>query len=166
MSKTDLLVSIVLALVGVGVMTGQGFHLNGWVFLFWGLAALVALYGIVSQRRRNAPSLSSGDPLRAAGVDGARPWEEIEPSVQALAALVIHSAMWGLGEGHYRDVTDTVRTLVVGSRLDIPADNKTLGPDPFPGQRKHLVLTYSIGGGAQQKLITGERGRATIPTPN
>jgi len=77
--------------------------------------------------------------------------------------LVIRSARYGLGEGQYSDVTAAVRALVVDGRLNIRADNKTLGLDPFPGQRKHLVVTYSIGGNDPQKLIVGERGWAVIP---
>lgn len=43
MEKWGLVASIILGLLGLGVMAGQGFEFNAWVFLFWGAAAVVAV---------------------------------------------------------------------------------------------------------------------------
>lgn len=41
MRKWELVSSLSLALLGLGVMVGQGFEFNVWVFLLWGTAALL-----------------------------------------------------------------------------------------------------------------------------
>lgn len=50
MGKWELIATVVLSLLGLGFMAGQDFEINGWVLVFWGLAALVFVYGLVAHR--------------------------------------------------------------------------------------------------------------------
>lgn len=63
-------ITVVLALIALGVSAGQGFHLTGWVLAFWGLAAIVGLVGLVRHLLdRNSggaasPPLSIREPVK------------------------------------------------------------------------------------------------------
>lgn len=48
--SAEVWITIVLGLLGLGVMAGQGFEVNAWVMFFWSLTALTAIVGIL---RRN-----------------------------------------------------------------------------------------------------------------
>jgi hypothetical protein len=56
MSWTEFIVTAFLALVGFGVMAGQGFKINRWVFLFWGAALLVGIFGLPGALRETPRS--------------------------------------------------------------------------------------------------------------
>ncbi len=60
MRKWELVSSIVLALLGLGVMAGQGFEFNVWVFLFWGAAVLLALVTWMHREPSGHPTALSG----------------------------------------------------------------------------------------------------------
>jgi hypothetical protein len=88
--------------------------------------------------------VSSGPPL-------------LQPNV-----LTIESAMYGSSTtGMFRDVTSKVASCVHGIRLDIVADNATLGHDPTPvpqlppvaasNQPKELRLIWTFRGDRQSK---------------
>jgi hypothetical protein len=52
--------------------------------------------------------------------------------------------------------------MVRNNRLDITADNKTMGGDPTPGQSKELYIVYRY----QRRDITkrfGENARVNLP---
>ncbi|MBE3063512.1 MAG: hypothetical protein IMZ69_00650 [Spirochaetes bacterium] len=150
MSKAEILVSIVLALVGFGLMAGQNFAINGLVLMFWGSACAVALYGLITHRQKEKPGPTTE-------VGKARDEQPL--------TLAIHSAQYGLGEGQYRDVTAIVQALVVDGRLHVPVENMNLAPDnPFKGKRKHLLLVYSLGGTARHTITAGEHLWVDLPT--
>lgn len=48
-------VTIVLSLLGLGVMAGQGFELNGWVWLFWVPAILLLLVRLIHREPTALP---------------------------------------------------------------------------------------------------------------
>jgi hypothetical protein len=88
--------------------------------------------------------------------------------VRELRKLEVQSAFYGLGEGQYQDVTTTVRGLVVDDALNFKVCNDAVvggrRNDPFPGQRKHLTVVYSIGGRTMPSMTIGERGWVRIPS--
>lgn len=46
MSRNELITGVVLVLLGLGIMAGQGFQVNGWVAFFWSAAVLVFVYAV------------------------------------------------------------------------------------------------------------------------
>jgi len=90
--------------------------------------------------------------------------KELEEQTSAVLELSVYSAKYGLGEGQYRDVTAIVRALVKNGRLEFMVVNENLGgADPFPGRRKHLVITYSVHNGAEQTATCFERDWVSLP---
>lgn len=61
-----------------------------------------------------------------------------------------------------RNVTSRLQGMVRNDRLDITADNKTMGGDPAPGQSKQLYLAYEYRG-RRSTTTVGEGGRVNIP---
>jgi hypothetical protein len=60
--------------------------------------------------------------------------------------LIIHSALYGLGPGQDRDVTERVRALVMNGKLNIEVRPETfLIDDPYPNKIKSLRVTCSYG---------------------
>jgi hypothetical protein len=64
------------------------------------------------------------------------------------STLVIDSAMYGT-DLVLRNVTSTVKDLVVGDHLELRVDNGILGGDPVPGSVKTLTVTYMTQSGLQ-----------------
>lgn len=73
--------------------------------------------------------------------------------------LVIHKALYGVGEGEYFDVTERLRSLVKDNSLDIIVNNSTLTPgqNPFRGKKKELGVTYSYDGGDSISVLRNEK---------
>ena len=82
---------------------------------------------------------------------------------QRNSTLQIVQAEWRPNNGrHGRVVTSRLQGMVRNNRLDITADNRTMGGDPAPGQPKELYLVYRY----QRNNITrtyGENSRVNIP---
>jgi glycosyltransferase involved in cell wall biosynthesis len=79
--------------------------------------------------------------------------------------LVIVSAKYGLSEteGQFVDVTEAVKGFVKEDRLELKVRNDDLKVgNPFAGQRKRLMVSYTIGGVAGS-ISTIERKTALIP---
>src|SRR5688572_25110625 len=83
-------VSVVLGLVGVGVMAGQGFEFNGWVGLFWGVAVLLLMVRFLHKDPSDGLSESSG---------GISRWDPPPPGGSSQTAPESPRAQRG-GEGH------------------------------------------------------------------
>jgi|SRR5579862_1618589 len=82
---------------------------------------------------------------------------------QRNSTLQIVQAEWRpLNGRHGRVVTPRLQGMVRNNRLDITADNKTMGGDPAPGQPKELYIVYRY----QRQNITkrfGENARVNLP---
>ena len=65
--------------------------------------------------------------------------------------IIIDSAIWGI-EDKRADVTDFVRTYVIGGKLDMECGINNLG-DPRPGLGKVLTIKYSVDGKSDQKIF-------------
>jgi len=63
--------------------------------------------------------------------------------IAGLANLTITNAWYGI-PGRDSNVTDFLRTRVIGNRLRIQASNAVFG-DPVPGEHKILHIDFSIG---------------------
>ena len=61
-----------------------------------------------------------------------------------------------------RNVTSRLQSMVRNNRLDITADNRTMGGDPAPGQSKELFVVYQYQRRSQSTTV-GENGRLNIP---
>lgn len=61
-----------------------------------------------------------------------------------------------------RNVTSRLQSMVRNNRLDITANNKTMGGDPAPGQSKQLYVTYEYRG-RRNSTTVGENARVNIP---
>ena len=61
-----------------------------------------------------------------------------------------------------RNVTSRLQGMVRNDRLDITADNKTMGGDPAQGQSKQLYIAYEYRG-RRSTTTVGEGGRVNIP---
>ncbi len=77
--------------------------------------------------------------------------------------LRILRATYG-ASGRDWDITDRLRKLVRnGQSLEVYVDNQLGGGDPYPGQRKILILSYSFGNGPAQELRVEERETLRLP---
>lgn len=76
--------------------------------------------------------------------------------------LRILRATYG-ASGRDWDITERVRKLVRGQSLEVYVDNKLGGGDPYPGQRKILIVTYSVGNSGTQEARAGERDTLRLP---
>lgn len=61
-----------------------------------------------------------------------------------------------------RNVTSRLQSMVRNNRLDITANNKTMGGDPAPGQSKQLYVAYEYRG-RRNNTTVGENARLNIP---
>lgn len=99
------------------------------------------------------------------GTDG-RPPRPLPPqpdnSPKASGKLVIVSASYGVGS-RQRDVTSQLRGRISRDRLDVQVDNDMAGTDPAPGTPKQLTVTYTLGGGREQRVRVDENSRLAIP---
>jgi len=75
--------------------------------------------------------------------------------------LVIERASYGDGR-RWSDVTERVRSMARGGRLDMRVENETFGFDPTPGRSKSLIVVYSVDG-VRQEVRVPERGRLSLP---
>lgn len=77
--------------------------------------------------------------------------------------LRIQRATYG-ASGRDWDITDRLRRMVRdGQSLEVYVDNNLGGGDPYPGQRKILIVTYSIGNGGSQEVRVSERETLRLP---
>ncbi len=75
--------------------------------------------------------------------------------------LNIVQATYGAGD-RTQDVTARLRSLVRDGRLQIRADNGTMGSDPAHGDHKTLWVAYSTGG-SPHRVSVAEGGQLSIP---
>jgi Domain of unknown function (DUF3395) len=61
-----------------------------------------------------------------------------------------------------RNVTSRLQSMVRNNRLNIIADNQTMGGDPAPGRPKKLTVNYQYQGRVNN-VDVGENGRLSIP---
>ena len=81
--------------------------------------------------------------------------------------LTIQSAKYGVGDDdhgkdQYRDVTTILEGYIQNNQIDVRVDNSTLKGDPFPNREKHIVVTYSAGGGEERTIIRHEHDQLVI----
>lgn len=76
--------------------------------------------------------------------------------------LTIVRATYGSG-GRYVDVTERLRNISRGGRLDVQADNDLAGGDPAYGESKVLTVYYVIGRGREQTAVIREGDRLRLP---
>jgi alpha-L-rhamnosidase len=76
--------------------------------------------------------------------------------------LIIHRATYGASDGGSADVTAILARRVKSDRLELVADNKTLGPDPARDRVKRLVVLYELGG-KRTTIEVKEDESLTIP---
>ncbi|MDT9000673.1 hypothetical protein RQP53_15465 [Paucibacter sp. APW11] len=93
--------------------------------------------------------------------------EERRPPISGYPAgrqdLQILRATYG-ASGRDWDVTERLRALSRGSRgLEVYVDNVLGGGDPYPGQRKILIVSYRIGNSAPQEVRVSERDTLRLP---
>ncbi len=68
--------------------------------------------------------------------------------------LVIQKAVYSsTGGAMHADVTATLAKHIEGNRLVLLADNRALGADPAPNQKKTLEVDYAVGGQTRRKEI-------------
>ena len=79
----------------------------------------------------------------------------------ARGPLNIHHARWVPMPN--QDVTERVRAQVRQGRLDLPIDRNGLGRDPWKGQLKELVVTYSLGDGPVLTVTAKDHSQLRIP---
>lgn len=75
--------------------------------------------------------------------------------------LEITRATYGAG-GQTMDVTDRLRSMVNGDRIDTRVGNDEMGGDPAPNRPKSLTIWYSSGRGERQARVN-EGGRLRLP---
>ena len=77
--------------------------------------------------------------------------------------LRIVQAEWRPTNGRRgRDVTSRLQGMVRNNRLDITANNQTMGGDPAQGQPKELYVVYQNRGRTNNTTV-GEGGRLNLP---
>ena len=80
------------------------------------------------------------------------------------SGLNIESARYGVGGSEYIDVTEAVSRLAVHGRLDTIVGNDTLGvSNPYPRQKKHLIVRYSLDAAPTIETVRTEGARLTLP---
>lgn len=75
--------------------------------------------------------------------------------------VTVLAASYGSGR-RSREVTDVVRSMVRGGRIDMAVENHTLGADPAPGRPKTLTVVYTVDGLRRQARVP-EHGRLLLP---
>lgn len=108
-------------------------------------------------------ALRQGAPVRGAREIMARkPRVGAKDEVKAPGVLTINAAHYGITREESVDVTERVRALAAGGRLEIDVKNDVLGVSPFRGVRKQLIIDYEVDGVAAVATAI-ERGRISIP---
>jgi hypothetical protein len=77
-------------------------------------------------------------------------------------SLNIVHAVYG-ADGRQRDVTLRLRGRVANDRIDVRIDNELAGADPAPETPKTLWVTYTVGGGSEQRVRINENDRLRLP---
>ncbi|HEY0955421.1 MAG TPA: DUF3395 domain-containing protein [Roseateles sp.] len=91
-----------------------------------------------------------------------RPQGAWGPARPGQGGLFIESASYG-GDGRWVDVTQAVRALVRGDRLDVQVGNDLFGVDPAPGARKILSVTYRFAAEPINTVRVTERDTMRLP---
>jgi hypothetical protein len=79
-------------------------------------------------------------------------------TVDSAAQLTIHSARYGIGGPDDLDVTQLLQAKVANNSLDLNVTNSDLEVgNPFRGQKKQLVVTYSYDGQPPTTITKDER---------
>jgi len=73
----------------------------------------------------------------------------------------IMRAFWG-GEGHFADVTETLRGYKHDGRIFLVVDNRSMGVDPDPNVHKVLRVLY-FNNGQRQQIVVPEHGELRLP---
>jgi len=73
----------------------------------------------------------------------------------------IMKAFWG-GEGHFVDVTETLRGYKHDGRIFLVVDDHSMGVDPDPNVRKVLRVLY-FNNGQRQQIVVPEHGELRLP---
>ncbi len=76
--------------------------------------------------------------------------------------LSILNASYGT-EDQQRNITYRLRSRVQDERLSVRADNDLAGGDPAPNRPKSLWITYTVGGGGEQRVRVRENDRVNLP---
>ena len=76
--------------------------------------------------------------------------------------VTIVRATYGSG-GRYVDVTQRLRNISRGGRLDVRVDNDLADSDPAYGEPKVLTVYYVIGRGREQTAVVREGDRLRLP---
>jgi len=61
------------------------------------------------------------------------------------------------------DITARLRSLVRDGRLEVAVDNQLAGADPAPGERKSLMVEFSLGQGSVQQTTAREGQWLQLP---
>ena len=77
--------------------------------------------------------------------------------------IVIHSAVYGIGIGKEKDVTDVVTELVAAGCVSVDASNDNFG-DPALGMVKQLKVKYSVDGVDRDETVAENETIAFAPT--
>jgi hypothetical protein len=56
-----------------------------------------------------------------------------------------------------------LRSRVVNDRINVRVDNDLAGGDPAPNTEKWLWVTYTVDGGAEQRVRINENQRLSLP---
>src|SRR5436309_6199389 len=82
--------------------------------------------------------------------------------------LRIKSAIYGVGDSRYKDVTPQIKAHIKDNRIHLLVCNDTLlsGADPYYKERKHLIVEYSLGGGLTEEIVRQEQDYLELPEGN
>jgi hypothetical protein len=132
--------------IGAGKLQGAG---EEWSYVFFRRPAGQAVHVTIPGSTMNQVTVVAAD-LSVATTDPAAPVVANKPPVRII------SAWWGDGR-KWVDVTRRVTDLVAAGST-VWADPDTLGADPATGWKKHLEVTFEIGG--RRRTSTAYEGRA------
>ena len=77
--------------------------------------------------------------------------------------LVIHYAGHGIGDEQYADVTLLLRGYIRNDKLNVTIDGATFPDDPYPGEKKHVLVRYSYHSRAIREKIKHDGDRLMLP---
>jgi hypothetical protein len=78
--------------------------------------------------------------------------------------LTIHYAGYGLAPGREREVTLQMRELIERGERQVWVHPDTFGfPDPYEGQTKRLLVTFSYGNTKRKTITCNDYGYLNIP---
>lgn len=87
----------------------------------------------------------------------------VSRSTSNVPKLVIKYAGYGLDSARLSDVTIALRGYIKDNRINVPITNHTFGTDPYPGQRKVLIVRYSVGRGMDLEVVRHENDQLVLP---